>query len=66
MIRLFLTSGIMVGCAVAFLVRFILIATRNEVLIREPNAIILLLEIVGMLAIIGFGLYNMTLPWRHD
>jgi len=48
----------MTGLALAFLVHFCLIALLGDILIQEPNRLILIAEIATMVAIAWFGVAN--------
>jgi len=55
-----ITNFIVIGLALAFLVHFTMIAMWGQVLIQEPNTIILVLEIVGLIVIMGFAISNLV------
>ena len=57
--REYFTNVLMVALAIAFLVHFTLIAKQGQVLIQEPNVAILGSEIVLMIAITGYGIFNL-------
>lgn len=56
--RQILTILFMTGLALAFLVHFCLIALLGDILIQEPNRLILIAEIATMVAIAWFGVAN--------
>jgi len=57
--RWLITNLCLLGMAIAFLVHLILIAVLGEFFIREPNPIILGLEIAAMGGIIVFATLNL-------
>ena len=57
-IRVFWTNIIVIALSMAFLTHFILIAIHKTIVIQEPILIILALEIVMLLAFIGFAIFN--------
>ena len=58
--REWITNLLLIGISIAFLVHFIMIKIYGSVVISEPNKLILGLEIVGFIAIIGFGIWNIV------
>jgi len=59
--------ALIIGLSLAFLFHFATIAIFKEVIIYEPNKIILITEIVGMCAILLYGvrLYLKTMK-KHE
>ena len=51
-----IANSLLMGLAAAFLFHFIRIAIYKQVLIQEPNPLILIVEFLGLIAIIGFAI----------
>ncbi len=64
-IRYYLANIIAISLAIAFLVHFSLIAYYGQVVISEPDPVILALEMIGLLGMIVFALLNIVrkAPW---
>ncbi len=58
--RQVLTNIMLIAVTVALLVHFILIAIYGGVTIQEPNVYILTAEMVGLLSIVGFAIFNLA------
>ena len=58
-VRYILANGLTAGLSTAFLVHFLLIATKGRVYIQEPNPFILMAEIAGMIGAIWFAFDNL-------
>ena len=54
------TNMLMIAQAMAFLAHFGFIVKYGQVLIQEPNPLILYAEITGLVAIIAFGVRNLV------
>ena len=59
-IRHYLANIIVISLSIAFLVFFGLIAYYGQVLISEPNPLILVLEVVGLIGLIVFAFLNIV------
>jgi len=59
MIRNAIASCLAIGLAVAFLVHFSLIICWGQVLIQEPNPVVLWLEVAGLVGILGFSVWDL-------
>ena len=53
-----LANGLLIGLALAFLIHFCLIAIYGEIVIQEPNTLMLGFEIASMITLIIFGFLN--------
>jgi len=58
-VRYILANGLVAGLSTAFLVHFLLIASRGRLYIQEPNHFILVAEIVAMVGAIWFAFDNL-------
>ena len=56
--REYITNVLLIGLALAFLIHFLLIVCYGEFYVREPNILILVLEIAGITAIIVLAVQN--------
>lgn len=54
----YITNGLMMGLAVAFLVHFAFIVRYGRFEIQEPSPVVLWLEVLFLLGIVAFGIYN--------
>ena len=59
-IRHFLANMIIIGLSIAFLAHFGLIAYYGQVVISEPQLLILVLEITGLIGLIVFAFLNLV------
>jgi hypothetical protein len=57
--RNMLTNALLLGCGLAFLAHFSLIAKCGSIQIREPNPLFLALEIALFIAITAFAFGNL-------
>ena len=64
--KLVIAYSLIVAMAIALLTHFVLIGIYGKILIQEPIVIILVLEIIFMVAIIAFGIYNLIKTIRDE
>ena len=58
--REYITNVLLIGLSVAFLIHFLLIVCYGEFYVREPNILILGLEVVGLTIILVFAIKNIA------
>jgi hypothetical protein len=60
-----MANGLMLGLAIAFLWHFAMIVRYGQVLIQEPSPVVLWLEVVLLLGVAAFGIYNVIRVGRR-
>ena len=55
-----MTNALLGSLAIAFLVHFALIVIYGQQIIQEPNPLILVAEIAGLVGILAFAIWNMV------
>ncbi len=58
--RYLLANIIVISLSIAFLVHFGLIAYHGQIVIREPQPVVLALEIIGLIGLITFAALNLA------
>ena len=58
--RYLIVNIIVISLSIAFLVHFGLIAYHGQIVIKEPQPVVLALEIIGLISLIIFAVLNLA------